>query len=101
MNTVVESADGAELLLDVLYNIGGVLVEDDLKDFPWDPMVGGPGHLKGGMHHGFLGYLLQQVAVLGQLAKIGSSVGNELTEKNDFQLLMERWEKIAYPEPSL
>ena len=101
MSTVIESADGAELLLDVLYNIGGVLVEDDLKDFPWDPMVGGPGHLKGGMHHGFLGYLLQQVAVLGQLANIGSSVGEELAEKSDFQLLMERWEKIAYPEPSL
>ncbi len=101
MSTIIESTDGAELLLDVLYNIGGVLVEDDLKDFPWDPMVGGPGHLKGGMHHGFLGYLLQQVAVLGQLANIGSSVGNELTEKSDFQLLTERWEKIAYPEPSL
>ncbi len=101
MSTVVESADGAEFLLDVLYNIGGVLVEDDLKDFPWDPMVGGPGHLKGGMHHGFLGYLLQQVAVLGQLANIGSSVREELAEKSDFQLLMERWEKIAYPEPSL
>ena len=101
MSTVIESADGAELLLDVLYNIGGVLVEDDLKDFPWDPMVGGPGHVKGGMHHGFLGYVLQQVAVLGQLANIGSSVGEELAEKSDYQLLMERWEKIAYPEPSL
>jgi hypothetical protein len=101
LSTVIESADGTELLLDVLYNIGGVLVEDDLKDFPWDPMVGGPGHLKGGMHHGFLGYVLQQVAVLGQLANIGSSVGEELAVKSDFQLLMERWEKIAYPESSL
>jgi hypothetical protein len=101
MSTVTEEMSGAELLLDVLYNIGGVLVEDDLKDFPWDPMVGGPGHLRGGLHHGFLGYLLQQVALLGQLANIGANVRDELSEKSEFQLLMERWEKIAYPEPSI
>jgi hypothetical protein len=102
MSTIItEEIGGAELLLDVLYNIGSVLVEDDLKDFPWDPMVGGLGHLRGGLHHGFLGYLLQQVAVLGQLANIGANVRDELYDKNEFQLLMERWEKIAYPEPTL
>jgi hypothetical protein len=101
MSTVTEEMSGAELLLDVLYNIGGVLVGDDLKDFSWDPMVSGPGHLRGGLHHGFLGYILQQVAVLGQLANVGASVKDELSEKSEFQLLMERWEKIAYPEPRI
>jgi hypothetical protein len=101
LSTIAEEIGGAELLLDALYNIGGVLVEDDLKDFPWDPMVGGPGHARGGLHHGFLGYLLQQVAVLGQLANVGLNVGKEIGEKSNFQLLMERWEKIAYPEPSI
>jgi hypothetical protein len=36
LSTVVESSDTTELLLDVLYNIGRVLVEDDIRDFPWD-----------------------------------------------------------------
>jgi hypothetical protein len=89
------------MVLDVLYNIGGVLVEDDIKDFPWDPMSGGPGHLKGGLHHGFVGYILQQLAVLGQLANVGLNVGKEIGKESEFQLLMERWEKIAYPETSL
>jgi hypothetical protein len=101
LSTIQESSDAAELVLDVLYNIGGVLVEDDIKDFPWDPMSGGPGHLMGGLHHGFIGYVLQQLAVLGQLANVGLNVGKEIGEKSDFQLLMERWEKIAYPETSL
>lgn len=101
MSTSAESSDYTEFLLDVLYNIGGVLVEDDIRDFPWDPMTGGPGHIKGGLHHGFIGYMLQQLAVVGQLAKVGLNVGEEFGTKSDFQLLMERWEKIAYPEPSL
>jgi hypothetical protein len=101
LSVVSEEQSSAELLLDVLYNIGGVLVEDDIKDFPWDPMTGGSGHIKGGLHHGFVGYLLQQVAVLGQLANIGASIKDEFSEKSEFQHLMERWEKIAYPEPSL
>jgi hypothetical protein len=101
LSTIQESSDAAELVLDMLYNIGGVLVEDDINDFPWDPMSGGPGHLKGGLHHGFVGYVLQQLAVLGQLANVGLNVGKEIGEKSDFQLLMERWEKIAYPETSL
>jgi hypothetical protein len=101
LSMVSEEPSAAELLLDVLYNIGGVLVEDDIKDFPWDPMTGGPGHITGGLHHGFVGYLLQQVAVLGQLANIGASIEGEFSEKSEFQNLMERWEKIAYPEPSL
>jgi hypothetical protein len=101
LSIILESSDAAELVLDMLYNIGGVLVEDDIKDFPWDPTTGGPGHIKGGLHHGFVGYLLQQVAVLGQLANIGASIKDEFSEKSEFQNLMERWEKIAYPEPSL
>ena len=102
MSAILESPDAAELLLDMVYNIGGVLVEDDINDFPWDPMYGGPGHFKGGLHHGFIGYLLQQLAVLGQLANVGLNVGQEIGgAKSDFQLLMERWEKIAYPEPCL
>ena len=101
MSTILEPSDATELLLDMLYNIGGVLVEDDIKDFPWDPMTGGPGHVKGGLHHGFVGYVLQQLAVLGQLANVGLNMGEELGGKSDFQLMMERWEKIAYPEPNL
>jgi hypothetical protein len=101
LSTILESSDAAELLLDVIYNIGGVLVEDDIKDFPWDVNQGGPGHIKGGLHHGFVGYVLQQLAVLGQLANVGLNVGEELGDKSDFQLLLERWEKIAYPERSL
>jgi hypothetical protein len=101
LSTILEPPDAAELLLDVLYNIGGVLVEDDINDFPWDPMRGGPSHIKGGLHHGFVGYVLQQLAVLGQLANVGLNVGEELGSKSDFQLLMEHWEKIAYPEPTL
>jgi hypothetical protein len=101
LSTILESPDAAEILLDVIYNIGGVLVEDDINDFPWDPMHGGPGHINGGLHHGFVGYVLQQLAVLGQLANVGLNVGEELGSKSDFQLLMERWEKIAYPNPSL
>jgi hypothetical protein len=46
LSTVLESSDAPELLLDLLYNIGGVLVEDDIRDFPWDPMTGGPGQLR-------------------------------------------------------
>jgi hypothetical protein len=49
----------------------------------------------------FLGCLLQQVAVLGQLTIIRANVKDELSENSEFQLLMEHWEKIAYPEPSL
>jgi hypothetical protein len=75
LSTILETTDAAELLLDMVYNIGGVLVEDDISDFPWDPMEGGPVHVKGGLHHGFIGYVLQQLAVLGQLANVGLNVG--------------------------
>jgi hypothetical protein len=101
LSTILETTDAAELLLDTVYNIGGVLVEDDISDFPWDPMEGGQGHIKGGLHHGFIGYVLQQLAVLAQLANVGLNIRQEIGGKSDFQLMMERWEKIAYPEPTL
>jgi hypothetical protein len=38
--------------------------------------------------------MLQQLAVLGQLANVGLNVGEEFGTKSDFQLFMERWEKL-------
>jgi hypothetical protein len=96
-----EKADGTGLLLDLLYNLEGILIEDDLKDFPWNPLAGGRGHIRGGLHHGFVGFMLQQVAVVGQLARVGLDVTQELGEKTDLQVIMERFERIAYPDPSL
>lgn len=92
--------------LDVLYALGGILVNDDLKDFPWHPYLNGDpwdgknGHVPGMPHHGMIGFLMQAGSKMGALALVGQDLAEEIREnKNLFVEMMEFWEAYAYPEP--
>lgn len=92
-----DAMDPFEFLLDTFYNLGALLVEDDIHDFPWDPMKGGPGHTYGGIHHGMIGYFIQTAAFVGRLAKVAVELQSELGNKSEIQSIIERYERIAYP----
>src|SRR5579875_145913 len=67
------------MIWDILYDLGSILVNDDIKDFlpkgaaiPFDPMVGGKGHIRGTIHHGAVGLALQSIAYLAGMAEVAS-----------------------------
>lgn len=86
---------------DLFYDIGGILVEDDINDFPWDPMQGGPGHIMGSPHHGMLGWALQQGAYVAGLMDVAAEVAKEAGQKDELQEVLEEFERLAYPTPPL
>lgn len=93
-------------LWQILHDMGGILVEDDIKDFPWNPISDGDpwdgrgGHMPGMPHHGMLGLAMQTLAYLGGMADVGSEIAKDFQEKSELQLIQEQFEPIAYPIPA-
>lgn len=79
-----------ENLFEVMYDIGKILVEDDIDDFPWNPYEGGPGHVMGMPHHGMIGLILQQVSLLGGLMSLIAPQN----EVRDFEEVSEKIERL-------
>jgi hypothetical protein len=104
---MAQEHENALWLLDVLYQFQGLVVEDDIKDFPWDPIANGDpytgtgGHVPGMPHHGMLAFMGQQVTKLVALGVMGAKLAEEMQpveEEQIFQEEMAFWEKLAYPE---
>jgi len=109
-----EDHESALWMLDTMHHFFGLLVEDDIADFPWDPVYNGDrwdaktgaGHFPGGLHHGMIGFVGQQLTRLAYYGVAGMKVAEEIQaaqeslegELND-ELAF--WEKIAYPEPTV
>jgi hypothetical protein len=101
-NIILSDYDAVDFVLDLVHSLGEYFEADDIADYPWDPMRGGPGHVAGMPHHGMIGYWMKTIAFLAKMGKVGLAMAEEFRaeeqNKSLFQEMMERWEKIAYPE---
>jgi hypothetical protein len=86
-------------LWDIMHSFGGYLVNDDITDFPFTDVASSK-H-PGIMHHGAIGLAMQTVAYVGAVADVGAEMARELQEKDEIQEIIECWEPIAYPLPSM
>jgi len=92
------------VIWDILYELGKMLVNDDINDFlpkgaaiPFDPNVGGPGHINGMIHHGAIGLALQTVAYMGGMADIAMKIAPSSELEDQLLSISQQWEQIAYP----
>lgn len=94
---MAEAGDPQLWAWDVMYQLGGILAEDDLEDF--SHFIHGRPHpdpTHGPLHHWQAGVGLQLLSLLMGFARVGE-IAAEGFQKTDVDEVLEYAEKIAYP----